>query len=174
MGFMSGLFGGKGQKDPKEMMVAAIKSFNSAMQEMRDLPNDDPCPRIWESVIGELTSVIGTRAYNDRALYMRARASYHAGRYKETIGDIDAFSSEGHEYDPIAHGDLSPRTLRAMARIELQQFSDAEKDLHEEIRLMKGGTDQRSINRSRENYWLLVCKHKGNISAAIEEQSKFY
>ncbi|MDF0676961.1 MAG: hypothetical protein P0120_21900 [Nitrospira sp.] len=174
MGFMSWSPRGKLQKDPKEMMVAAIKSFNSAMQQMRDLPSDDPCPRIWESVIGELTTIIGTRAYNDGALHMRARASYYAGCYKEAIGDINAFFSEGHQYDPVAHGDLSPRTLRAMARIGLQQFSDAEKDLHEEIRLMKGNMDQRSINRSREGYWLLVCKHKGNKSAAIEEQSKFY
>lgn len=163
--------GQSNKKDSEKLIEEAQSSFSDAMQEMRDLPTNDPDPKIFAKAIRELSEVIGAATDNEWALYVRAKAYYHGGQYTEAVRDLDTFFKEGHQYGSLDFGVFSPATLRAMARIGLRQYGEAEADLVDEIEKLKGFLDERSIRRSKPYYWLLVCKHNGDEDAASSEYS---
>jgi ankyrin repeat protein len=165
---------------PKALMNAAIEDFNSTLNQMRRQNIDDPCPELWQKVLGDLSRILENGMFREHALSIRARALYYSGKYEEAIADIDAFYKEGYQHDVIIQGDFPPKRLRAMAKIKLNRFSEAESDLLDEIATHRQGLMQiykeredidTSIYRSNDYYWLLVCKHKGDRKAASDEHS---
>ncbi|MGD0077783.1 MAG: hypothetical protein ABSB91_04040 [Sedimentisphaerales bacterium] len=154
--------------DPKALFEAVTEEFNAVLQKADILK---PSPGMWEKVVKDISQLLGTGMFVEDGLYLRARAYYYSGLYKQAITDIESLLRSPRR---DVFFEFPPKRLRAMANIKLGNFSEAEVDLRDEISRLQGVLSQMSICRSDDYYWLLVCKFKGDEKAAMDEQANFF
>jgi tetratricopeptide (TPR) repeat protein len=159
------------ETDSKDLLIAVNEEFNAVLQHADTLK---PSPKPWEKVLKDLSGLLATGMIMPYALYLRGRAYYYSGLYEQAIADLEALLKGHRHSDTVTHAVFPPKRLRAMAKIRLGRFSEAEEDLRDEIELLQGVLPQRSVCRSDDYYWLLVCKFKGDEKAAMDEQAKFF
>ena len=171
MGLIDKVFGRRAETDPKDLLKSVTEEFNAVLQHTDILK---PSPKPWEKLLKDLSRLLATGLFVQHALYMRARAHYYSGLYKQAVADLDALLKGYPHSDSVNTAALPPERLRAMAKLKLGRFSEAQEDLRDEIALLQDVLPQRSVCRSDDYYWLLVCKFKGDEKAAMDEQAKFF
>jgi len=161
--------------DPSDTLLgAAVRSFQNALDAWRDT---DATRKPFAEVVTQIAPLTTSGKHRLKALLLRAEACWFGGMYDTALADLDELVlcyPHGVPGFMTAH---TPLELRGMTYVKLGRFAEGEQDLLQALEEFRSSLERfpgGRIERTNQYFWVLVARHRGNESAAIDEQGKYY